>query len=829
MICVQSEMYLIIMGYFRVKIELLQKNTMKRRLSSLILLTLFFSTFFAFGQEENQAEESYLEYFKLPRETLYLHTNKTTYLSQEDIWFKAYAFDRKNELTSKTTTNVYLGLYDSDGVQIDKKLYLGKNGAAAGNYTIDSLLPSGEYFLKISTNWMKNFQEDDSYVQKIQIINPKLKGKNAKKISSKEYDFQFLPEGGHIVADIKNNIGIKVINDEGKGTKCTGVIVNSNNEEVARFRSNPLGIGKFSFTPETGESYIAKVTLENSKEFEQAIPEIKKLGVGIMVNNLRGDKTIITLSMNEDSWNQFKDESFKLLLHKDGKVKSIPVVFDQKTKQIVIAKTDLYNGVNTVTLFNDKEQPILERMFFNHTDALKNFDFYVSQREIDEDTLAVALNTKIPLGANILDASISVLPSETKSYDPDHTIVSAILLKPYVKGVIENPRYYFKDFNRKKQFELDALLVTQGWSRYSWDRIFNLPPKPTYDFENGVSVNGFINGNTEKITSVLLYPTNLNKSTFIDIDKEGKFNLKNFYPQEGEFIRFSYMDKKGKMKRPKMNLSFIKFVGKDVVNTEGYKSFISFYQDKSTIPEQFIIDDSYEQLDEIQLKTDYKKKLKKETRDPILLNGKITKVTKEIATQFRTVIDFIQNNGYDVFYGDGVASRLGSVNIVARSRGGESAPTIFLDNVIINDFNILSTMNTTEVDRIIIDRQGIGLGISGNRGGFGGAIKIFTRRDILSITGDKGSANTTMYTQKADYGFQAVKEFYMPKYASYKMSSFRNYGVIHWEPNVTVQNGVSNEFKIVDTNLDEISFFIEGVSTDGKVFSQVVKIENNSN
>ena len=794
--------------------------------------------------QNKKAQDAYIDYFKLPRESLFIHTNKTTYLTGEEAWFKVYVYDRKNELTSKATTNVYLGLYDTDGIQIDKKLYLGQNGAAAGSYMIDSLLPSGEYFLKISTNWMKNFLEDDSYVQKIQIINPKITGKNTKKTNQKEYDFQFLPEGGNMVVDIKNSIGIKVIDDEGKGTKCSGVILNSQREEVARFRSNLLGIGKFTFTPQSGETYTAKVTLESSKEFEQALPEIKRLGVGIMVNNLRGDKTIITLSMNEESWNQYKDESFKLLLHKDGKVKPIPVTFDQKTKQVVIAKADLYNGINTITLFNEKEQPILERMFFNHTRAFKNFDFYISQRAIDEDTLAVALNTKVPLGENILDASISVLPSETKSYDPDHTIASAILLKPYLKGLIENPRYYFKDFNRKKQFELDALLVTQGWSRYSWDRIFNLPPKPRYDFENGISVNGFVNNNSEEVSSILLYPTNWNKSTFLDVDADGKFVLKNFYPQEGELIRFSYMNKKGKMKRPNMNLSFIKFMGDDTVNTEGYQSFISFYQDKNAIPEQFIIDDSYEQLDEIRLKTDLRKKLQKETRDPILINGKITKVDKEVAIKFRTVLDFIQNSGYDVFYGDGFSGRMGSINIVARSRGGGIAssisqdstltrssgssiggsPTIFLDNVILSNFDILGSMNTTEVDRIIVDRQGLGLGISGNNGGFGGAIKIFTRKNMLNITGDKATVNTTMYVQKANYGFQPVKEFYMPKYASYKIKPFRDYGVIHWEPRVAVKGGLSKEFKMVDTNLDDISFFIEGVSTDGAVFSQVIQL-----
>ena len=140
---------------------------MKEKPNYFALFILIFSIFSSYGQENKKPEEAYLSYFKLPRETLFLHTNKTTYLVDEDIWFKAYSFDRKNELTSKTSTNIYLGLYDSDGAQIDKKLYLGKNGAAIGNFELDSLLPSGEYFLKISTNWMKNFREDDAYVQKI--------------------------------------------------------------------------------------------------------------------------------------------------------------------------------------------------------------------------------------------------------------------------------------------------------------------------------------------------------------------------------------------------------------------------------------------------------------------------------------------------------------------------------------------------------------------------------------------------------------------------------------------------------------------------------------
>ena len=190
-------------------------------------------------------------------------------------------------------------------------------------------------------------------------------------------------------------------------------------------------------------------------------------------------------------------------------------------------------------------------MFFNNS-IIKDFNLSITKTGSDIDSLIYQITSNNINNGEILNMSISVLPSETKSYNQDHTIVSAFYLKPYLKGTIENPQYYFSNISRKKKFELDVLLLTQGWSRYSWDNIFISQPKPSFDFENGIAVNGFINKKVEKISSLLLYPTKKNKSTFINIDNEGKFNLKNFYPEVNEEIRFSYYGKKGKMKRPNL-------------------------------------------------------------------------------------------------------------------------------------------------------------------------------------------------------------------------------------------------------------------------------------
>ena len=794
--------------------------TMKKKLVFFLLFTVTLTSSISFGQQKNTVEDNYLEYFKLPRESLFLHTNKTTFLPGENIWFKAYAYDRKNNLSSKATTNIYLGIYDASGNQLDKKLYLAKEGAAVGNFAIDSTYASGDYFLKISTNWMKNFKEDDSYIQKIKIINPQLKGKEIKKTNDKEYDFQFLPEGGHILYGVKNTIGIKAINDSGKGTSSIGSILNSKNEEVASFKSNFLGIGKFSFIPLKGESYKAKITLDNGKKFEKSIEGIKENGIAISVNNINSDKTIITLSTNEESFNKIKNKSYKLLLHKDGKVKSIPVTFNSNKELIAIAVEDLFRGVNTVTLFDDGNRPLLERMFFNNS-IIKDFNLSITKTGSDIDSLIYQITSNNFNNGEILNMSISVLPSETKSYNQDHTIVSAFYLKPYLKGTIENPQYYFSNISRKKKFELDVLLLTQGWSRYSWNNIFISQPKPSFDFENGIAVNGFINKKVEKISSLLLYPTKQNKSTFINIDNEGKFNLKNFYPEVNEEIRFSYYGKKGKMKRPNMNLSFIKFMDIDEVKVSDYKSFLSFYNDKNEIPEQFFIDDSYEELDEIRIKTDLRKKLSKELRDPILVNGRITKITEEDVNRYPNITDFIVNNGFDVLLGDGVITPLGQVLIQSRSRPAGATPTVFLDGIIIRDFSVLLNLSTERIEKVVIDRTGIGLGLSG---GFGGAIKIYRRKGVFTKSGSV-SYNDTYYGKISDYGFEPVKEFYTPAYASYRSQTFKDYGVIHLEPSLNVSKNNSGNIKTFDTGLDEINFYIEAINSDGSVFSQVIKVE----
>jgi hypothetical protein len=780
---------------------------MKRKLLFIITFS-FFS--FAHAQEEVSVVDSYTNYFDLPRESLFLHTNKTTYIPGEEIWFKIYAYDRENNLTSKATTNIYVGIYGGSGEQIDKKLFLAKEGLAQGNISIDSTFTTGDYYLKVSTNWMKNFKENDAFIQKIKIINPDSEEITSKKINATEYDVQFLPEGGHLLSDVKNNIGVKAIDDKGKGTVSEGIIFDSKGEKVADFKSNVFGIGKFTFTPIRGESYTAKIKLSNYKEFQQELPLSKNIGIAMNVNNLKTDQVIINFSLNEESLELFKNEKYEVLIHKDGLAKRIPFIIDNKTERITIHKAILFKGVNTITLFNEKKQPILERMFFNDM-AIENHSIAIKRKQATADSITYQLTSGLKQN-QLLNVSISVLPKETISYKPNDNIISAFYLKPYLKTPIENPQYYFQDQNRKRKYELDVLLLTQGWSRYSWDNIMNFRKKQNFDFENGISINGVLNTNIKKTKSLLLYPTKLNKSTFIPIDKDGKFHIKNFYPIVGEEMKFSYINKKQKTKKPNIALSFIKHMDQDFIDARQFQSFESFYKEKNDINDILIIK-GREQLDEIVIDAKLLEKAKRR-KYRLPFRGKIKTVTKKDVEQFNSLGDFLNNNGFVVLQDP--STGLYSITSIKSSR---DPVVMYLNNSEIKYVTTLLDRPTASFEDIYIDNNSTAnnLGLSGDGFGFAHVIKVFSRRNSL-YQRDKSKDYQRMI--KVVYGFEPQKEFYTPKYATYMSESFNEFGIIHWEPSITIRKDETSTIKTINTRLDEVTFYIEGITSKGDLISQ---------
>ena len=766
-----------------------------------ILLFLFLLSNLQVFSQQKVVEDEYAAYFTLPREALFVHLNKTTYFKGEEIWLKGYAYDQKNQLTSKVTTNIHVGVYDDKGNQVQKALFKAENGFAKGNILIDSTYTSGTYYVKAETNWMKNFKESNAFIQKIEIVTekPSLKGDSE---AEEKYDFQFLPEGGYIIADTKNTIGFKVINRKGSGVIANGIIYDKNQKEITSFEGNAKGLGKFLFYPEANQEYTAKIEFESGKVITQTLPKAKEKGIAIIVNNPFPNKVILNFNTNIATLEANPARKYKVLIHQNGKLKTIEFSFDNTTEKVIsVLKKDLFKGINTITVFTDNNTPILERLFFNDY-FIKKSSLNVSKVSSVNDSIILSISeTKLQ---DTINVSISVLPELTKSYNPNHNIVSNFYLKPHIKGTVENPQYYFKKMDRKKKYELDILLLTQGWSRYEWKSIFEERPNGLNRFENGITISGRVNRPASGVDRLFMYATKNHSAQFIDLDKDQKFSLSYLFLEEGEEVRFSYMNNKGIFKKPSIYLRFIIADGNDQITATALReaSNISSNSTDFKVPKNFFYEDA-QQLDKVVIKATKKK----EEKDPILMNAKVTQITQREYERYYNITDFIQDHGYDVY------TNLGEVSIFARRRP-RASPVVFYDNVRLTSFSILFGLSTANVEKITIDKTGQGQGMSA---GFGGVIKIYSRKTPLF---KKGSGDVMYTSDTAPKGFTPTKKYYAPKYASYLNSTFEQYGAISWIPEVKLIKSQPSNFKIYDTRTKNITLFIEGISKSGELISE---------
>ena len=111
------------------------------------------------------------DYFHFERENIHVQFNKTIFISNENIAFKGYVFNKESSLPNLNTTNIQLVIYNAQGQIVQRQLLHCSLGIFDGIVSMDEKSASGKYRFHFYTNWMNNFMEDESFVQNIEIIN----------------------------------------------------------------------------------------------------------------------------------------------------------------------------------------------------------------------------------------------------------------------------------------------------------------------------------------------------------------------------------------------------------------------------------------------------------------------------------------------------------------------------------------------------------------------------------------------------------------------------------------------------------------------------------
>lgn len=105
------------------------------------------------------------------REKVYVHTDKPYYYPGETIWFKAYINQEPPQLVDSLSKTMHLNFFNSTGdLLIEKNLRI-EQRAAISDITLPDSLKAGTYYIRLFTNFQRNFGDSNLYTIQVPVID----------------------------------------------------------------------------------------------------------------------------------------------------------------------------------------------------------------------------------------------------------------------------------------------------------------------------------------------------------------------------------------------------------------------------------------------------------------------------------------------------------------------------------------------------------------------------------------------------------------------------------------------------------------------------------
>jgi len=450
-------------------------------LSGMLLLSLN-----GVAQTINQISESFNKYSQATvQEKIFVHTDKSAYITGEILWFKIYNIDAAYHKPLGLSKVAYIDvLDDKQNAVVQTKIEI-KNGFGNGSVYVPISASNGTYKLRAYTNWMKNFSPDYYFEKSITIINPLKSPEATVKAQPLDYDVQFFPEGGNLVAGISSKVAFKVTASDGKGlSEYRGFIVDQKNDTVARFSPLKFGIGSFLFTPIAGNVYKAIIRSGNNTAVIKELPAVNNEGYVMTVKDAGSTQIeVIVKGIGVETGELYLFAQTRQLI-KAG----ISAPFNNGTATFMLDKAKLGEGVSNITIFNSAKQPVCERLYFKRPkqkisiDAAADQPLYAHRKKVSVSIAAKDLSGQVK-PANL---SMSVYKLDSLQSTDGGEIFSYLWLRSDLRGNIESPDYYFKNTGEEVDAALDNLMLSQGWRRFQWNNVLANKPAafnflPEYD------------------------------------------------------------------------------------------------------------------------------------------------------------------------------------------------------------------------------------------------------------------------------------------------------------------------------------------------------------
>jgi hypothetical protein len=344
-------------------------------------------------------KQRFLRYCKsVPREEIFIHSDRDNYISGETLWFNIYLIDRQSFKPSVNSRIIYFELLNTENRPVVQKRILIDKGFGPGQIVLPDTLSSGIYTIRAYTSWMKNFLPDNCFMKDIAVYNT-------------------------------------LSNTAFKGKLYSGNFLKSRNSK-------------------------------------NVLTEIKTTGVTLGVNNSKPDILEISLRAN----NKFRSENndlFYIFIQTHGNINHVSTEkMTEETTKINLPKYMLSSGINQITIFDSKGQPVAQRFIYT---ARTGNDF-LSLHSTDTCGLRHKITLEIEPGngqSSAFDpANLSI------SVAPDTNDISIMDMEDYLVfgteyGLPERSNIKHRKINELRADVIDSILLNIRSNWIDWAAILS--------------------------------------------------------------------------------------------------------------------------------------------------------------------------------------------------------------------------------------------------------------------------------------------------------------------------------------------------------------------
>jgi hypothetical protein len=760
-------------------------------------------------------------------EKVYLHIDRDSYYTGDDIWFKAYLVDALDHLLTDHSSNLHVELISPSSEIISTRIIRLDRGLGNGDFKLADDTRSGRYRIRAYTNYMRNFSDQLFFTKEINIINAKdgqAEISDKVKYVKNNIRLDFFPEGGSLVDNVSSIVAFKAVDNLGKGCDVSGKIYSSHGDLITSFKSIHCGMGSFFLRPLPGLSYYSLFRAADSVDVRAELPAGFPAGVTFSASLNQDNELLIITRTNSETLPLVSGHNLVLSLSiRKEVINKIPFRIKSLLTSTVIPIDYLPDGILMLTLSTLEDLPLSECLVYIEREAPLEIKIGTDKniyKKRDPVILKLSLSgdSTIESEANV---SLAVADERLidKTYEFPRTISSWFLLESDIHGIVEEPSYYFDPSNPDRIRDMDLLLRTQGWRDFAWkyDSIY-YPP------ENGFTISGRLrkyNKNKpleDSRVSIGIFGNMNPVLTTIPVDSTGKFKLSDIDMTGEATLIVSGIDKKDHLNGlltvdsvtynpPGVSDSLLMI---PILAEPNESKLMSYYTINEAINKKYKLSDTIG-LGEVNIISERHKDpqtVKVESSRVKYGKPEAELVVSEQMLGYNDMLHLLKGKIPGLIV-------LGDTSITIRGIGSlamNQKPLILIDGNQAT-FDDLIRMPIFIVDRIDVLKSAFATNIYGFLG-FNGVINLITKAG-----GATGAYKPVSYSAIFKItGYDATRIFYSPQHLPDSNSDFKpdlRY-TLYWNPDINLEgtNEVIQNFYNGD-NSSVIRIIAEGITTTG--------------